>query len=80
VFAFANTGISLDGLSLRDLFAPVPLGIAAGLFLGKQLGVFRMVWIAVRLGFAELPSGSRLPTLYGVAVLALTLLRRADSE
>jgi len=50
------------------------------LFLGKQLGVFRMVWIAVRLGFAQLPSGSRLPTLYGVAVLALTLLRRADSE
>jgi len=47
----------------------VPLGIAAGLFLGKQLGVFLFAWIAVRAGIADLPVGVRWPQLYGVALL-----------
>ncbi|MBI5462317.1 MAG: Na+/H+ antiporter NhaA [Gammaproteobacteria bacterium] len=69
LFAFANTGISLAGMTPDALLAPVPLGIAAGLFLGKQVGVFAFAWIAIRAGFARLPAGARWLDLYGVAVL-----------
>lgn len=69
LFAFANTGISLAGLSLASLFAPVPLGIAAGLFLGKQLGVFGFAWLAVRFGWARLPTGVGWLEVYGIALL-----------
>ncbi|MEJ2407381.1 MAG: Na+/H+ antiporter NhaA [Candidatus Thiodiazotropha sp.] len=69
LFAFANTGISLHGLTLDALFAPIPLGIAAGLFLGNQLGIFSVCWLAIKLGLAELPNGVSWLQLYGVSVL-----------
>lgn len=69
VFAFANAGVSLTGLSLDDLTQPLPLGIAAGLFLGKQVGVFGATWIAVRSGLARLPEGVDWRHIYGVACL-----------
>lgn len=69
VFALANAGVSFAGLSPAALMAPVPLGIAAGLFLGKQAGVFLMVLAMVRLNLAQLPEGTRWPQVYGVALL-----------
>jgi NhaA family Na+:H+ antiporter len=69
LFAFANTGISFDGLSVQSLFHPVPLGIAAGLFFGNQLGVFGFAWVAIKSGLAELPKGANWLQLYGVALL-----------
>jgi len=68
-FAFANAGVSLTGLSLSRLLDPVPLGIAAGLFVGKQVGVFSFSWVAAKLGLAKLPSGVGWFELYAVAVL-----------
>jgi NhaA family Na+:H+ antiporter len=69
IFGFANAGVSLAGLSFADLAAPVPLGVAAGLFLGKQLGVFLAAALTVRLGWADLPAHASWRQLYGVAVL-----------
>jgi Na+:H+ antiporter, NhaA family len=69
LFAFANSGVSLAGMSLAQALAPVPLGIALGLFLGKQLGVFVFSWVAIRLRLARLPEGANWWQLYGVAVL-----------
>lgn len=69
VFAFANTGISLDGVNLDSLLAPVPLGIAAGLFFGNQLGVFGLSWLAVKMRIAKLPGDVNWSQLYGVATL-----------
>lgn len=69
LFAFANTGVSLDGVTFSSLLEPVPLGIAAGLFLGKQLGVMGAAWIVIKLGWANLPGGTRWWELYGVAAL-----------
>jgi len=69
LFAFANTGISFDGLTMQSLFHPVPLGIAAGLFVGNQLGVFGFSWLAIKLGLAKLPQGANWLQLYGVALL-----------
>lgn len=69
LFAFANTGISFNGLSMASLFHPVPLGIAAGLFLGNQIGVFSFSWLAIKLKFAQLPKQATWLQLYGVATL-----------
>lgn len=69
VFAFANAGVPLDGISLESFLDPVPLGIAAGLFIGKQLGVFAAAWLAVKSGIARLPEAVTWRQLYGVAVL-----------
>ncbi len=69
VFAFANAGVPLGGLSLTDVLHPVPLGIIAGLFFGKQIGILLMSWIAVRLGIASRPEGVGWGQLYGTAVL-----------
>jgi NhaA family Na+:H+ antiporter len=68
-FAFANAGISLEGLTLASLLAPVPLGIAAGLFIGKQIGVFGFAYGAVRLGLARLPQGVSWLQIYGLSLL-----------
>lgn len=70
VFAFANAGVSLSGLSFSDLLAPIPLGIALGLFVGKQVGIFGFCWAATRLGLCSLPAGVSWVQMYGVALLA----------
>jgi len=70
VFAFANAGVHLGGLSFADLIAPIPLGIALGLFVGKQLGVFGFAWVGVRFGLARLPGGVSWAQIYGAALLA----------
>lgn len=69
LFAFANAGVRLEGVSFTDLLAPVPLGIATGLFIGKQVGVFGMAWIAIVTGIAKRPVGVSWLHLYGVACL-----------
>lgn len=69
LFAFANTGVSFEGLTIESLFHGVPLGIAAGLFIGNQVGVFGFSWLAIKSGIAELPKGSSWIQLYGVSLL-----------
>jgi len=69
LFAFANSGINLSGIGLDFLLHGVPVGIAVGLFIGKQLGIFTFCWIGIKLGLTRLPSGMNLPTLYGTAIL-----------
>jgi NhaA family Na+:H+ antiporter len=69
IFGFANAGVSLVGLNLAALTHPVSLGIAAGLFLGKQVGVFGSLWLAVRLKLAKLPEHATAAQSYGVAIL-----------
>ena len=69
LFAFVNTGISFQGLSLSSLLSPVPLGIALGLFFGKQIGVFGFAWVAIKLRLAQLPDKANLLGLFGVATL-----------
>ncbi|MEL6377696.1 MAG: Na+/H+ antiporter NhaA [Pseudomonadota bacterium] len=70
VFAFANAGVSLAGLSFADLLAPVPLGIAAGLVIGKQIGVFGFTFLTVKSGLARLPDRVGWVEIYGIACLA----------
>ena len=69
MFAFVNAGVSFRGVGVDDLLHPVPLGIAAGLFLGKQLGVFGFCWFAIKTGIAKLPAGSTWGSMWGVSVL-----------
>ena len=69
LFAFANAGVSLQGLTLAQLSAPVPLGIATGLFVGKQIGVFGLCWLGIRLGIARLPEQVGWAQLYGASIL-----------
>jgi len=69
VFAFANAGLSLAGVGVEQLLHPVPLGIAAGLFVGKQLGVFGFCWLAIQLGWTKLPDSVNWGMLYGTAAL-----------
>ncbi|MBD8707877.1 Na+/H+ antiporter NhaA [Pseudomonas sp. CFBP 13711] len=69
IFGFANAGVSLSGITLGNLVDPVPLGVALGLFVGKQIGVFLAAVLAIRSGLATLPEGSNWPQLYGVALL-----------
>jgi Na+:H+ antiporter, NhaA family len=69
VFGFANAGVSLSGITLGNLVDPVPLGVALGLFVGKQIGVFLAATLAIRSGLATLPEGSNWVQMYGVALL-----------
>ncbi|MGE5201675.1 MAG: Na+/H+ antiporter NhaA, partial [Acidobacteriota bacterium] len=69
IFAFGNAGVRFEGLSLASAFQPVPLGIACGLFLGKQAGVMGTVWVAVRLGLGTLPEGASWGQFFGIALL-----------
>jgi len=70
LFAFANAGVPLEGLTLGQLFAPLSLAIMMGLFLGKQIGVFGFAYAAIRVGLAERPKQATLLQLYGVSLLA----------
>lgn len=69
LFAFAKAGVSFAGLSLEQLAAPLVLGIAAGLFIGKQLGVFGAAWLAARTGLGKRPGGATWGEIYGVSLL-----------
>jgi NhaA family Na+:H+ antiporter len=69
LFAFANAGVPFHGIDADVLFGPVSLGIAAGLFFGKQIGVFATVWVVVKLGWARLPEGANWSSIYGIALL-----------
>lgn len=69
MFAFVNAGISFAGIGLQQVLHPVPLGIATGLFIGKQLGIFVLCYIAIKTGIARLPEGAGWGGLYGVSVL-----------
>lgn len=70
VFAFANAGVPLEGLSLEQFLAPLSLAIILGLFVGKQIGVFGFAYAAIKLGLAEKPQSANLMQLYGVSLLA----------
>ncbi len=69
LFAFANAGVSLTGVSMSALLTPIPLGIAAGLFIGKQVGIFGACWLAIKLGLAKLPDRATWMQFYAVTVL-----------
>jgi Na+:H+ antiporter, NhaA family len=69
LFAFANAGVNLEGLSLSILMTPVPLGILCGLFFGKQIGVLLFSFISIKFKFAEAPNNSNWLSLYGVSIL-----------
>ena len=69
LFALANAGVSLEGVTMKTLMTPVPLGIFCGLFFGKQIGVFLFSYISIKLKFAEIPSNSNWIKLYAIGIL-----------
>ena len=69
LFAFANAGVSLEGLTISTLLLPVPLGILAGLFFGKQIGVMLFSYVSVKFKIAQMPDRSNWLSLYGVSIL-----------
>jgi len=69
IFAFANSGISFAGINTEHVFHSVPLGIAIGLFIGKQMGIFGICWLAITLKLTGLPKGMSWGSLYGTAIL-----------
>jgi len=69
IFAFANAGVNLEGLSLASLLNPVPLGILIGLFFGKQIGVLLFSYVSVKFKFADMPNNSNWLSIYGVSIL-----------
>ena len=69
IFAFANAGVNLEGLSLSSLLNPVPFGILMGLFFGKQIGVLLFSYVSVKLKFADMPNNSTWLSVYGVSIL-----------
>ncbi|MEE4540111.1 MAG: Na+/H+ antiporter NhaA [Erythrobacter sp.] len=70
IFGFANAGVSLGGISLADLLAPLPLGIAIGLLVGKQIGIVGFAFLAVKAGIATLPAGVGWRKIHGLSLLA----------
>lgn len=69
LFAFVNAGVSIQGLSFADLSSALPMGIMAGLLLGKPMGIFLTCWVAVRLGVAQLPAGVCMRQIFAVSML-----------
>ena len=69
LFGFVNAGVVVDHAALRMLFTPLPLGVALGLFLGKQIGIFGGIWLADRWRIAEKPAGASWAQIYGMALL-----------
>ena len=70
IFAFANSGVSLFGVSFSSFTEPVTLGILLGLFVGKQFGIFGFAWLAIKLGLGKLQDGLNYKQIYGVSLLA----------
>ena len=70
IFAFANAGVSFDGISLSHFVHPIPIGIALGLFLGKQLGIWGATMLAVKTGIAKMPRGGTALSIYGLSLVA----------
>lgn len=69
IFGFANAGVHLGGMGVDQILAPLPLGIALGLFIGKQLGIFGSIWLAVKFGIAGKLRGATWVQIYGMAML-----------
>jgi NhaA family Na+:H+ antiporter len=69
LFALANAGVSLEGISINTIMNPVPLGILCGLFFGKQIGVFVFSYLSIKFKLAEMPSNTNWIKLYGVGIL-----------
>lgn len=69
LFAFANAGVTLSGTTFSSLLDPVPLGIAAGLFIGKQIGIFGLCYLGVKIGIAKIPENSNWLSIYGISVI-----------
>jgi NhaA family Na+:H+ antiporter len=69
LFGFANAGVAIEGDLIAQLGAALPMAIAMGLFLGKQIGIFGAIWLSVRLGFARIPRGATWLQVYGLALL-----------
>ena len=70
IFALANAGVVLKGMTFNDLLAPLPLGIALGLIVGKQVGVFGLTMLMVKTGIAKMPHGATALHIYGISCLA----------
>jgi len=69
VFAFCNSGITLTGLGADQIFHSIPMGIALGLFIGKQVGIFALCWLGVKIGITKLPADVSWSALYGTAII-----------
>ncbi len=69
LFGFANAGVELGGLGMDAILSPLPLGVAGGLFLGKQAGIFASIWLCVRAGWATMPRGTTWMQVYGLSLL-----------
>ncbi len=69
IFAFANAGVSFDGIGLDSFIEPVKLGISMGLFVGKQIGIFGLLYLAIRLGIGPMPEGTNWFQVYGMSML-----------
>jgi NhaA family Na+:H+ antiporter len=69
LFAFANAGVSLEGIYFSALLNPLPMGIILGLFVGKPLGIFTISWLAVKSGIAQLPQGVNFRQIFAVSIL-----------
>ncbi len=69
VFGFANAGVDFSTMGLDGILAPLPLAIGAGLFLGKQIGIFSAIWLSEKSGFAQRPDGANWPEVWGVTIL-----------
>ena len=70
IFGFANAGVSLAGISMSDILAPLPLGIALGLLIGKQIGIFGFGWLAIKTGVTEMPEDVNMRQLHAMSLLA----------
>ncbi len=69
IFGFANAGVNLSGIGMDGMLAPLPLAVAAGLVLGKQLGIFTTIFVAAKIGFAKPPKGASWAEIWGVSIL-----------
>jgi NhaA family Na+:H+ antiporter len=69
IFAFANSGLNVSAMGIEEVMHPVTIGIALGLFVGKQLGVFTFAWLAVKMGLAKLPNNVNWSLIYGASLL-----------